>query len=477
MSTTNQDLAFTPAWKLARMVSQKQVSPIELTNVYLERIDQLDSQLNAYLTLNQEDALASAKKAETAVMKGDALGPLHGLPIGIKDLEKTQGIRTTLGSLIYKDNVPKADSIVVERLRKAGVIILGKTNTSEFGALGVNENKLGDHCRNPWNLERTSGASSGGSGSAIAAGLCALATAGDGGGSIRIPGSFCGLYGIKNSQGRVPSYGGVPGTHLPNFLGQQGPISRSVHDSAMMLQVLAGYDPRDPSSLRETPPNFLAALERGVKGLKLGWSSNYGYIHSDPEVLNATIKASHVFEGLGCSLEESNLSLEATFETWWTIWTAHAHINSGSLLQTNKDDLTWYNQAKLEAGAEVTAEHYAKALGHREQMIAKFNQEFEQFDLLLSPTMPVTAFPVGTFPETIGGHPVHPNPPYGFMPFSHPINTIGHPAATVPCGFSSEGMPIGLHIIGKKGDESTVLAASAAFEEAQPWTQYLPPIS
>lgn len=473
----DKDLAFTPAWKMREMIANKEVSPVELTSLYFDRIDTLDSKLNSYLTLDQDRAMAAAKSAEEAVFKEEALGALHGLPIGVKDLEMTNGIRTTSGSLIYQDRVPDADSIVVERLRKAGAIILGKTNTPEFGAIGINDNRLSDHCRNPWNTERTTGASSGGAGAAMAAGLCALATGGDGGGSIRIPSSFCGLYGIKNTQGRVPKAGGSPGPLAPNFLSQQGPMARTVRDSAMMLQILAGYDSRDPSSLRESHPDFLAALDRDISGLRLGWTAGFGFAVSDKEVLETTSTASKIFEELGCFLEESTLSLDSPFDPWWTLFIAGMYDSYSDLLETQQDRLTWYVLEALTKGAEVEVKDYIRALGQRDRMISQFNDEFENFDLLLSPTASVTAFPVDQLPKEIDGKPVYPNPSYGFHPLTYPINTIGHPAASVPCGFSSDGMPIGLQIIGRKGDEATVLAASAAFEQARPWAQHKPPVS
>ena len=334
----SKELAFTSAWEMRNLIKKKKVSPVEITKIYFERINRLDPQLNSYLTLNEKEALESASKAEKAVLSGEPLGKLHGIPIGIKDLEMTAGIRTTQGSLIYKDNIPTADSIVVERLRNAGAIILGKTNASEFGAVGFNENRLGDHCRNPWNTERTTGASSGGAGAAMAAGLCSLATGSDGGGSIRIPSSYCGLYGLKNTQGRVPVYSGIPGQQFPNFFTQSGPMSRSVRDSAMMLEVLAGYDSRDPASLRDPIPNYIGSLDKDIKGLRLGWSSDFGYTNSEPEVLEITFKSAKVFQDLGCSLDESKLKLEDPFFSWWAIYKSVIKFNI-TQLEENKEKL------------------------------------------------------------------------------------------------------------------------------------------
>ncbi len=472
----DENIAFAPASEQRNLIASKQISPVELTQLYLNRIEKLNPQLNAYLTVIGEEAIASAKAAEEKVVRGDELGPLHGLPISVKDLEMTKGIRTTSGSVVFKDRVPEHDSAIVERARDAGAITLGKTNASEFGLIGANENRLGDHCRNPWNTGRTTGASSGGAGASVAAGLCSMATGSDGGGSIRIPSSFCGVYGIKPTQGRVPRYNGPSPYALPNFTGQSGPMTRTVRDAALLLQVFSGYDPRDPTCLRETPPDFLAAMDRDIKGLRIGWSLDYGYAVVDAEVAETASGAARVFEDMGCSVEESGLALESYFDIWWILATTSLHINSGDLLGSHADQLTWYILDGLRDGAKITGADYAKALGRMDLLKSTFTDLFETYDLLLSPTMPVTAMPVGEYPKDIGDTEAYPHY-FRFLPFTYPINLIGHPAASIPCGFSSDGMPIGLHIIGRKGDEETVIAASAAFEQARLWIQTRPPVS
>ena len=472
---TDRDLAFAPASEHLRLIAGKQVSPVELTQLYLDRIEELDGWLNSYLTVTADEALAGAREAEAAVARGDELGPLHGLPISIKDLELTAGIRTTGGSLAFKDRVPTEDSVVVERIRKAGAVILGKTNTPEFGLLGSTENRLGDHCRNPWNTERTSGGSSGGAGASVAAGLCSLASGSDGGGSIRIPSSYCGVYGIKPTQGRVPRYGGVAAPSIANHFSQSGPMTRTVHDSAILLQVLAGPDARDASALRETPPDFVAALARDVKGLRIAWSPDYGYAPVDPEVLETTSRASSVFSELGCEVEDTDLQMDSPFDAFWPLFAANAYASYGGLLMEHADELTWYGGRCIEQGAAVSGAEYATALGHMNRLQAQVATLFDDYDLLLSPTMAVTAHPVGEPPSRIGGDEV--DPFWGPFPFTYPINMLGYTAASIPCGLSADGLPIGLHIVGRRGEEETVLAASAAFERARPWADQRAPVS
>ena len=386
----------------------------------------------------------------------------------------TAGVRTTGGSLAFKDRTPDANATYIQSALDAGAVMLGKTNTPEFGLLGANENRLGDPCRNPWNTERTSGGSSGGAGAATVAGLCAMATGGDGGGSIRIPASFNGIYGIKPTQGRISGYTGVEAPPAVNIVSQQGPMSRTVRDTAELLQVMSGYDARDPSSLRQPVPDFSAKLDSGVDGLRIGWSPDFGYAPADAEVAAASEAAALSFAELGCSVEESELSLESPFDTWMVFFGGNAYAVYGHLLDHPDDPLTWYGRWAIEQGARYTMTDYIRALGERARMIQQFMDEFDKFDLLLSPTMATTAFPTDAYPETVGGQTPYPIPAWGFLPYTHPINTIGFTAASVPCGFDSDGMPIGLHIIGRPGDEATVLAASAAFERARPWADVRP---
>ena len=472
----DEELAFASATELLELISTKQVSPVELTELYFSRIDRLDPQLNSFLLLTREEAMKTARAAEEDVIRGDELGPLHGLPIAIKDTQMAGGVQTTMGSLVFKDRVPERDSAVVERVRAAGAIMLGKTNVPEFGLVGTCENRLGEPGCNPWNTDHTPGGSSGGAAAALAAYLCPLATGSDGGGSLRIPANFCGVYAIKPTQGRVSAYTGIEGRPKPNMFSQNGPLSRTVRDSALLLQVLAGHDRRDPSSLRETPPDFIAAIDTDIEGLRIAWSPDFGFANVDPEVLDVTSKAARAFEELGCNLEESDLVLDEPYDSFGPIGAADFFSSSVGYRETHWDQLTDFAKFYLERGAQVTTAEYAEALGRIDVLKARMADLFEEYDLLLTPTACFPAFENGAFPGEISGGSSFPEQ-YWNGAFTLPINAIGHPAATVPAGFSSDGLPIGLHVVGKRGGEQTVLAASAAFERAKPWIQHRPPVS
>ncbi len=460
------DLAFMPAVEVAQNVREKKISSLEATENFFQRIDRLDSQLNSYITLCQDQALADARAADDAVQRGSNLGPLHGVPISIKDLELTRGVTTTMGSALFSDRVPDMDSIVVERVKASGAIILGKTNTPEFGQSGTTENKVGEPCRNPWNTERTPGGSSGGAAAALAAGLCTLSMGTDGGGSIRIPASFTGVYGIKPTQGRVPRYGGY-GRPSANPFSQAGPITRTVADSALLLQVVAGYDTRDVNSLRQAAPDFSANLGAGVKGMRLAWSSDYGFAAVDPEVVEITKRSAKQFSGLGANIEDAGLKLEDPFDAFWDVFATAAYTSYGHLLDEHRDDFSDYGLKSLLHGQSRTGADMSRAIYEIDRLGRRMEEFFDEFDLLLTPTMAVPAFPIEQRPSVIGGRKVEPF--WGFLPFTYLINITGQTAASIPCGYSEDGMPIGLHIIGPRGSEAKVLQASAAFEQAQPW--------
>lgn len=470
----DEELCFAPATRLRQLIDAKQVSIVELTRRFYQRIERLNPRLNAYLALCPDQAIERAQAAQEATQRGESWGPLHGIPVSIKDLEMTQGVTTTLGSLVFRDRIPDYDSVLVERVRRAGAIILGKTNTPEFGQSGTTENRLGDACRNPWNPERTPGGSSGGAGAALAAGLCTLASGSDAGGSIRIPASFSGVFGIKPTQGRVPRYGGY-GRPAANHFSNPGPMSRTVADTARFLQVIAGPDARDVSCLRETPPDFSAGLNQGVKGWRMAWSLDLGFAAVDPEVARITAQAAQVFGELGAAVEEAHPEVTNPFSAWVDIFSAGTYTSYGHLLDIHREQLSEYGLRSIQHGVKVTGADYSRGLFQVDQFRTAVEGFFEQYDLLLTPTMAVPAFPIGQRPGVIGGKEV--DGFWGYTPFCYPFNVGGQPAASVPCGFSEDGMPVGLQIVGPRGAEARMLRAAASFEEARPWSHHRPPVA
>ena len=472
----DEQLAFKSATELRDLIATKQISPVELMETFFRRIERLDTHLNSFLLVTQDLAMTQAREAEEAVIRGDSLGALHGRPLPIKDTQMTAGITTTMGSIVFKDRVPEKNAAVVERVLEAGAVIPGKTNVPEFGMVGTCENSLGVLGRNPWNTDCTPGGSSGGAAAAVAAYLCPMATGSDGGGSLRIPANLCGVYAIKPTQGRVSGYTGLGGPPRPNIFSQSGPIARTVRDSALLLQVMAGFDRRDNASIRYTPPNFIAAVEKDIKGLRIGWSPDFGFADVFPEDLEVTSAAATRFESLGCSVESVGIELQEPYDSFGPIQAADVFSTLGQYVDTYGERMTPYAQFMLERGSKVTAKDYMEAHGRIAALKATFADLFEKYDLIMSPVSRFPAFANEDFPGSIQGSSSWPEQ-YRNGAFTMHGNAIGHPAASVPAGFSSDGLPIGLQIIGRMYDEETVLAASAAFERAYPWIQHRPLVS
>ncbi|HCV28281.1 MAG TPA: amidase [Dehalococcoidia bacterium] len=477
----NEDsFAFIPAHELVRMMSTREVSPVELTEWTLRRINETNDTLHAYLTVAADHAMESARIAEAAVMRGDELGPLHGLPFPIKDLVPTAGIRTTFGSLAYADNVPDKDDIVVTRIKSAGALILGKTNTPEFGHLGYTSNRLGEDCRNPWDVTRESGGSSGGAAASVAAGITPLAQGGDGGGSIRIPCSLCGLYGIKGSEGRVPRSGGGGAAWHPYNLAQSGPLSRNVRDSALLMSVLTGPgEDAAPGTLEEPSPDYSGALGRGVQGLRIGWTPDMGGNAVDPDVADLTAHGARSFEALGASVEEFDFEIDPDdmWSSFCNYFDLKVLVTYGHLLRDSSGMLSDVVREGMEHATTLSAVNHHETMAFVAKLRDYFRRLFERYDLVLSPTLATTAFRVDDGPPLeIGGRAMDADRAFWtWSPFTYSVNIAGHPAASVPCGFDRAGLPVGLHLIGGFGAEETVLAASAAFEEARPWADKRPP--
>ncbi|HEX9896812.1 MAG TPA: amidase [Dehalococcoidales bacterium] len=470
----NLEICRMTAMQLRRAIKSRRLSPVEVVDAVLERIDRINPKINAYCTLVPESARAEAKKAERKVMKGEPLGPLHGVPISIKDLSFTKGIRTTGGSKMYENFVPDQDAVFVERLKAAGAIILGKTNTPEFGWIGITTNPVFGTSRNPWNTDYTTGGSSGGAAAAVAACLGPIAQGSDGGGSIRIPSSFCGVYGLKPSFGRVPASPCFPG--LWEGLSVTGPIARTVPDAVLMLEVMSGYDARDFYSIPQKASRYLSAVrgEPNLKGLKIAWTVDMGYAVVDKQVKQAIEAAMKVFEKLGCLVEEAHPDAadpQAAFST---------QVASAVAAQLYDELPQWGKQfdpglaAYVERSKDILARDYVKARMKHLEYWDKVRVFFDKYDLLLTPVLAVPPFPVGIYgPTEINGQRVS---SIAWMPFTYPFNITGQPAASVPCGFTRDGLPVGLQIVGRRYDEASVLKASVAFERAKPWADKYPPL-
>lgn len=467
---TPEDLCFTSAADIAALVRKKTISPVEVIEAFLARIDALNPQLNAYVTVTPELARAAAKRAEAAVMAGAALGPLHGVPFSVKDLVFTAGVRTTAGSRVFRDFIPEVDSIVVARLKAAGGILLGKTNTPEFGFKGTTENLLFGETRNPWALDKTPGGSSGGAGAATAAGMSPLSVGTDGGGSIRIPASFSGIYGLKPTFGRVPSGPGFGGS---SSISHTGPMTRTVADAALMMDVIALPDERDRFSIPAELQPFSHAIQSHPRRIRLGWTRDLGYAPVDPQVVQLTEQATTAFREIGWEVEEASPGFADPCEIFNVIIRAENHLVAKELLATHAELLDPGMRTFTQTGAAITAFEYLRANQERATLSAQLARFFERYDLLVTPTLAVPPFTINTRPEKIAGREIH---SLSWLAFTYPFNLTGNPAASVPCGWTVEGLPVGLQIVGRRFADALVLQASAAFEQAQPWAHRRPPL-
>ena len=468
---TSTDLCYLSARQLRDLYQKGEVSPVEVTEAILRRMDELNPTLNAFITTTPELALKGARIAEQAYQTGESPPPLAGIPTSIKDLVSMTGVRTTRGSLLYKDWVPDYDAPIIERLHEAGAVMLGKTNLPELGWKGDSTNRIIGSTHNPWKLGRTAGGSSGGGTAAVAAGLGPLAQGSDGAGSIRIPSSFCGIYGLKPSWGLIPQYP----TSAVELFSHLGPMTRTVADSALMLNIMAGADPRDRLSF-PTETDYLASLEGGIAGLRVAWSPDLGYALIDPEVRDIVAKAALRFEELGCHVEEAHPDLEDPWESIvhiiWASAFAGLHLHD---LDAVRDQIDPGLVRVIEQGLQFSGAEVAIAYARRNDYYHAWRQFMERYDLLLTPTLPVTAFTAGDdYPGQINGQPTT---YLSWTAFTYPFNITGQPAATVPCGFASDGLPVGLQIVGRWRDDVTVLRASAAFEALAPWADKRPPLS
>jgi amidase len=471
----DQAPGFTPAAELVRRFRARRTSPLEVMEDLLARIDRLNPVLNAYVTLAREPALQAARAATRALRRGASLPPLHGVPVAVKDETETRGLRTTFGSRVFEHHVPDVDALIVERLKAAGGIVVGKTNTPEFAAGGNTFNALFGATRNPWNPALTCGGSSGGSAVALATGMAALATGSDLGGSLRTPAAFCGVVGFRTSPGLVPYW---PRDLAWDTLTVTGPMARTVGDVALMLSVVAGADDRSPISYAADGRDFLRAVTRpSVKGWRAAWTPDLnGLIPVEGEVERVAAQALSVFRRLGvrvvadcCDFSETDEIIMATRGL------EKVALHADKLPQWRAEmqkGLVW----NIEQGLALTPRAIAKGELLRTALWHRVRAFMERYDLLLLPTVTVLPFPVEQpYPTEINGKSLEHYIQWAHLTYA--ISLVGLPAITVPCGLTRTGLPVGLQIVGRRRQEAAVLRAAAAFEAAAPWAGRIPPVA
>jgi len=467
---SESDVCFLSAADLVASYQAKTLSPVEVTQAVLARIDRLNPVLNAFVLVDGEGALASAQAAEKAYASGSA-GPLAGVPLSIKDLTETRGMLTTKGSIALKDWVPDFDAVVVERLRDAGACILGKTNTPEFGSTLTTNNRLFGPARNPWNLERTTGGSSGGAAAAAASGLGPIGHGNDAGGSIRIPANFCGVFGIKPTMGRIPNNSNTVGMQV---FAHEGPLTRTVADAALFLSVCSGPDPRDPWAIEDGPPDFLGTLDEPVRDLRIAWSASFG-APTEPSVLAACQDAAEWLAkrvGKG-GLTQATPDLTGLAESFLPVFATDGYLSNIELVADRLDKLCRLVRQGFEMAKRIPATDYALALGKIARFRYNTRRFFEQYDLLLTPVTSEPAFRIDD-PVWDIEHQIPALAMAKFM-FTPPFDVSGNPAASVPVGFTPDGLPIGLHIVGRWGEDDAVLRVARELERERPWAQQRPP--
>lgn len=470
-----EELCWTPARELARMIRRREVSPVEVVGALLERIERVDPRLGAYVTVTADQARAAAREAEAAVLRGEALGPLHGVPYSLKDLTPTRGIRTTMGSRIFEHHVPDEDAALVERLRRAGAILLGKTNTPEFGCKPFTDNRVFGETRNPWALDRSPGGSSGGAAAAVAAGLGPLAEGSDLAGSIRHPAAWCGVVGLKPSQGRIARY---PNQASWNAMSANGPIARTVADAALMFSVMVGPDARDPLALPDTGEDWAHVADHAsVRGLRVAWTPDLGGAAAvDPEVASVCREAVRTFSELGGEVADDSPEVGSILEPFLALNAAVRLATIGQYLDRWREQMDPVLVRRLELGRGLRPEQIGQAEMARSAYHQRLRRFFERYDLLALPTTATAATPLADpMPREIAGRPITEHVEMLVPTFA--FNFSAYPAISVPCGWTRDGLPVGLQIVGGWRQDALVLRAAAAFEAAAPWTGRRPPLA
>ncbi len=465
------ELCFTPAYELAERIRSRDLSPVELMEACLARIEETNPVLNAFIAMRPEEALREAREAADRIARGDDVGPLAGLPFGVKELEDAEGFPSTHASVPFKDNWPERDSVQVERLKRAGAIVLGKTNAPEFGYTAFTKNLLFGVTRNPWDPSRTPGGSSGGSSAAIASGMVPLATGSDGGGSVRIPACYTGCFGMKPNFGRVPRgpFQMLAWSDTVAF----GPITRTVRDGALYLDAVVGAHESDPDSLPHPGYSYVDVLERLPRRLHIAWSPTLGYAHVQSDVMREVKEAVCVFEKLGHDVEEMKEGIPDPGFQWAAVAGGEVYAQIVDLIGEHRSEFGRGFLQGTERVCDLTPDQYGAAQRSRASLVNFLWHLFERYDLLLTPTLPTEAFDArGKMPPEIDGEPVA--NPLAVIAFTYPFNLSGHPAATVRAGLTDAGLPAGLQIVGPRHREDLVLQACYAYEQERPWNDKWP---
>ena len=466
------EICYMGAGNLSKLVQSKEISPVEIIEAHLTRIDATEPVLNSFITLLADQARKSARQAEKDIQAGRYKGPLHGIPVALKDLYNTGGVRTTSGSRIFDTFIPTEDCTVAAKFHQAGAILLGKLNMHQFAYGPTGENPDYGHMHNPWNPDMVTGGSSGGSGSAAAAGQCTITTGSDTGGSIRIPAALCGIVGLKPTYGLVSRYGL---SALSWSLDHPGPMTRTVEDTAITMNVIAGHDPKDVASAKVDIPDYTSALTGDVKGLRIGIVKEYFEAPLDPQVRKAVMDAISLLESMGAEIKEVSYPMfNQSQAISSTVLMAEATAYHRDLLEKDGHQLYEPVRQRLEAGLFISAAEYLRAQQARSIFDQQGRRLLDEVDLLAGPTEPVTA------PEILASKVMAGEQEVGVVgaltQYTRPYNINGFPAISVPCGFSDDGMPIGLQLAGRPFDEMTVLRAAHAYEQANDWHTRRPPI-
>ncbi|MFM1654833.1 amidase [Brevibacillus sp. B_LB10_24] len=445
---------------LSQSFREKKLSPVEVVRQMLADVKKQNPLYNAYVTVCEEEALAAAAQAEEEIARGDVRGPLHGVPVAVKDLIFTKGIRTTMGSKVYAQHIPDFDATVVRKLKEAGAVILGKTNTHEFAYGPIGDRSYFGPSRNPHNPEKITGGSSGGSGAAVAASLACAALGTDTGGSIRIPAAACGIVGMKPTFGLVSKYGVFD---LAYTLDHVGPMTKSVRDNAAVLNILAGYDELDPYSILQEREDYTRLLGESVRGKVIGLPSYY-YRHVEDEVLRAVLKASEVFKSLGAEVREVEVAgIEEIMRGQLITIQSEAYAVHEKTMQDHGSDLDREVYERLAASKEVRGYQYVQVQQQRKRLTGQYNEIFKEVDVLLTPTLPILPTDIDQREVMIGDY--QDGVRQALLRLTSPTNFTGNPGLSVPCGFSASGLPIGFQMIARHGEEAKLYQFGYAYEQ------------